>query len=208
MTENSLDVLVHELRSPVAALVAIAEAYPDADAATRSRLVGLARAAVVSLDGLLAAGSEAVVPIRIDAGTLARDAAETAALSGASVVVETVPGLIVLGHPGRLRQAVDNLVANAIGHSPDGSSVKVSAGTAGELVVIAVYDEGEGLEPDDLDRIFEPGLRLTSARPGSGLGLAVVRDVAREHGGEVTVESSPGGGSTFRLVLPGASDAR
>ena len=207
MSSARLGVLVHELRSPVAALVAIAEAYPGSDEATRRRLVELARAAVASLDGLLAAGSVAE-PIRIDAAQLVRDAAETAAVRGAPVVAETEPGLIVLGRADRLRQALDNLVANAVGHSPDGSSVTVSARRSGGSVVIAVRDEGDGLEPDDLERIFEPGVRLTSARPGSGLGLAVVREVALEHGGEVSVESSPGRGSTFRLVLPGASDGR
>ena len=55
--------------------------------------------------------------------------------------------------------------------------------------------------------MFEPGVRLTSDRPGSGLGLAVVRAIARAHGGEVEVESTPGQGATFRLVLPGASGA-
>ncbi len=205
MTPTRLDVLVHELRSPVAALVAIAEAYPGADESTRRRLLELASAAVVSLDRLIAVGFDSA-PSRIDAGVLAREAAETAAVRGAPVVAETEQGLIVVGRADRLRQALDNLVGNAVGHSPAGSDVTVLAHRSGRSIVIAVRDEGEGLEPGDLERIFEPGVRLTSARPGSGLGLAVVREVALEHGGEVAVESSPGGGSTFRLVLPGASD--
>ncbi len=73
--------------------------------------------------------------------------------------------------------------------------------------MIAVTDEGEGIASDDVARVFEPGVRLTAARPGSGLGLAVVRTIAHAHGGEVEVESSPGQGATFRLVLPGASAA-
>lgn len=205
MTPTRLDVLAHELRSPVAALVAIAEAYPGADEATRRRLHELAHAAVASLDSLLEGVSDPG-PSRIDAGTLARDAAETAAVTGDPVVAETEAGLFVLGHASRLRQALDNLIGNAVGHSPEGSRVTVVASRRGASVVIAVRDEGEGIEPDDLHRVFEPGVRLTNARPGSGLGLAVVREVAREHGGEVEVESSPGRGSTFRLVLPGASD--
>ncbi len=205
MTPTRLDVLVHELRSPVAALVAIAEAYPTADGAARRRLIELARAAGTSVDTLLVSGSDAE-PRRIDAGVLARDAAETAALRGAPVVVEIESGLIVLGRADRLRQAIDNLIGNAVGHSPAGSEVTVVARRSGASIVLAVRDEGEGLEAADLERIFEPGVRLTGARPGSGLGLAVVREIALEHGGEVAVDSSPGRGSTFRLVLPGASD--
>jgi signal transduction histidine kinase len=206
VTPTRLDVLVHEVRSPVAALAAIADAYPTADGTTRRRLLELARAAVAGLEGLLAADFVADEPHRIDAGALARDAAETAAVRGAGVVCEIEPGLIVLGRPDRLRQALDNLIGNAVGHSPAGSDVTVVARRIGGSVVIAVSDEGDGLEPGDLERIFEPGVRLTSARPGSGLGLALVRDVAHEHGGEVAVDSSPGRGSTFRLALPGASD--
>jgi signal transduction histidine kinase len=71
--------------------------------------------------------------------------------------------------------------------------------------VIAVADEGEGIAAEDLARVFEPGVRLSAARPGSGIGLTVVRVIARAHGGEVEVESTPGQGATFRLVLPGAS---
>ena len=71
--------------------------------------------------------------------------------------------------------------------------------------MLAVADEGEGIAAADIARVFEPGVRLTEARPGSGLGLALVRTIAMEHGGEVEVESSPGRGATFRLVLPAAS---
>jgi two-component system sensor histidine kinase BaeS len=120
-------------------------------------------------------------------------------------VPEAEDDLVVDGDPERLRQAVDNLIGNAIGHSPDGGVVTVTAARSGDSVVVAVRDEGDGIPAADLDRVFEPGVRLTSDRPGSGLGLAVVRAIAHAHGGEVEVESTPGQGSTFRLVLPGAS---
>jgi len=208
MSSDRFAVLAHEVRSPVAALAAIADAYPAADEARRRRLLELARAAVASLERLLAdAVAEPLRRGRLDAGALARDAAETAALGGALVVAETEDGLVVDADRDRLRQALDNLIGNAIGHSPDGGTVTVTARREGRSVVLAVVDEGEGIPASDLDRVFEPGVRLTDARPGSGLGLAVVRAVAREHGGEVEVESSPGQGSTFRLVLPGASGA-
>ena len=208
MSADRFAVLAHEVRSPVAALGAIADAYPAADEARRRRLLELARAAVASLERLLAdAVAESIRPERLDAGALAREAAETAALGGALVVVETADGLVVDADRDRLRQALDNLIGNAIGHSPAGGTVTVTARREGVSIVIAVADEGDGIPAADLDRVFEPGVRLTDARPGSGLGLAVARAVAREHSGEGEVESSPGQGSTFRLVLPGASGA-
>jgi two-component system sensor histidine kinase BaeS len=204
----SLAVLAHEVRSPVAALGAIAEAYPAADDARRRRLLELAGAAVASLERLLADAAPASLRLeRLDAGRLAVDAAEIAALGGALVVAEAEEGLKVDGDPDRLRQALDNLIANAIGHSPAGGTVTVTARRGGGSVVIAVADEGDGIASDDLARVFEPGVRLTATRPGSGLGLAVVRTIAQAHGGEVEVESTPGQGATFRLVLPGASGA-
>ena len=208
MSSDRFAVLAHEVRSPVAALAAIADAYPAADEARRRRLLELARAAVASLERLLA---DAVVePLRrgrLDAGALVRDAVETAALGGTLVVAATEDDLVVDADRDRLRQALDNLIGNAIGHSPAGGTVTVTARREGDSIVIAVADEGDGIPAADLERVFEPGVRLTDARPGSGLGLAVVRAVAREHGGEVEVESSRGQGSTFRLVLPGASGA-
>ena len=210
MTTTRLDVLVHELRSPVAALLAIADAYPDADESTRRRLVELAQTAGLSLERLL--GDVAATTLRlsrVDVGRIARDACEAAALGGVAAVAATEGdgGCEVVGDAERLRQALDNLIGNAIGHSPAGVVVTVMTRRAGASVVLAVRDEGEGIAADDLERIFEPGERATAARPGSGLGLALVREIAREHGGDVEVESSPGQGATFRLVLPVASDA-
>ncbi|MCY7301727.1 MAG: HAMP domain-containing histidine kinase [Thermoleophilia bacterium] len=194
----------------MAALVAIADAYPEADDATRRRLVELVRTAAASLDRLLTDVSTATLRLsRVDLGGIARDASEAAALGGHTVVVETEENgdAVVVGDTERLRQALDNLIGNAIGHCASGDPVAVTTRRSGTSVVVEVADQGEGISPGDLERIFEEGVRATSARPGSGLGLAVVREVAREHGGEVEVESSPGQGATFRLVLPAAFDA-
>lgn len=206
MTLERLAVLAHEVRSPVAALSAIAAAYPTTDEARRGRLLELARAAVASIERLLADAALASLRLeRLDAGLLVAEVAETAALGGATVVAQAQEGLDVDGDPDCLRQALVNLVANAIGHSPVAGIVTVSARREAASVVLSVADEGEGIAVADMERIFEPGVRLTPARPGSGLGLTLVRSIARAHGGEVEVESSPGQGSTFRLVLPGAS---
>jgi signal transduction histidine kinase len=206
---SGLAVVAHEIRSPVAALVAIADAYADADEARRKRLLELAEAALVTIERLLVeAPTVSLRAERLDVGRLARDAAETAALTrGSSVVARTDDGLVVAGDPERLRQALDNLIGNAIAHSPDGGDVTVTAARRGGVITVEVADEGDGIPAADLERMFKPGVRLTRDRPGSGLGLAVVRAIAQAHGGEVEVESTPGQGATFRLVLPGASGA-
>jgi signal transduction histidine kinase len=204
-----LDVLAHELRSPVAALAAIAEAYAAADIARRARLRELAERAVAGIERLLVDAAPASLQReQVDVAALARDAAEAAALRGANVTAEAPAQLVVDGDAARLRQALDNLIGNAVGHSPHGAPVTVWVHEGNGLVEIGVRDEGEGLDAGDLQRVFEPGVRLTSARPGQGLGLAVVNAIAQAHGGTVSAESTPGRGATFRLALPSAFGAR
>jgi two-component system, OmpR family, sensor histidine kinase BaeS len=208
-TMERFAVLAHEVRSPVAALAAIAESYPAADDETRRRLLELADAAVASLERLLDDAAFGELRLhRLDLGLLAAAAAETAALDGSAVVTKIEAGVEVDGDPERLRQALDNLIANALGHSPADGTVTVTVTQIGGYAAVEVADEGAGIAAVDTARIFEPGVRLTTSRPGSGIGLAVVREIARAHGGEIEVESSPGRGATFRLVLPAASDAR
>jgi signal transduction histidine kinase len=213
VNERPLDVLAHELRSPVAALGAIAEAYAggmdESGAARRARLLELADSAVAAIERLLVDAAPASLRREdVDVAALVRDAAEAAALRGANVTAETPAGLVVDGDAARLRQALDNLIGNAVGHSPAGGLVTVAVRGSGGLVEIDVRDEGEGLDPADMERVFEPGVRLTSARPGQGLGLAIVKAIAEAHGGTVTVESSPGRGATFTLALASASGVR
>jgi signal transduction histidine kinase len=207
VSAGRFDVLAHEVRSPVAALVAIAEAFAAADELRRARLLELVGAAVGSIERLLVDVDPASLRRElVDAGAVARDAAEAAALSGrrVEVRVEAGAGLEVDGDPARIRQALDNLIANALAHSPEGLPVCVTARRAGTSVLVEVQDRGEGIAAGELERVFEPGVRLTEARPGQGLGLAVVRAIAQAHGGEVELESAPGEGATFRLVLAAA----
>jgi len=106
----------------------------------------------------------------------------------------------------RLGLAVDALLENAVRHTAEGDSIRLSVlrNWDGETARMIVADGGEGILPAELDRIFErfrTGSQLGGTR-GTGLGLALVRAVARAHGGEVRVRSSPGKGSEFELVLP------
>lgn len=110
--------------------------------------------------------------------------------------------------PARLSQVVQNLVGNAIQHTPPGTSVVVKLGKEhradGEWAVLDVHDEGPGIPGDLLPRLFtRHGAGAESA--GLGLGLYLARGIAEAHGGTLTVESELGNGTTFHLALPCAS---
>jgi signal transduction histidine kinase len=208
--DDPLTLLAHELRSPVAALRAIADAVGSQgvglDAATRRRLLELAVAAGRDLERIVvdvAPGS--LVLEAVDPAELVRDAATSAGLRGAPVRADVAAELPLLrADPVRLRQALANLIGNALAHSPPGAGVVVAARRCSDGVELAVADEGEGISHLSQESLFEAGVRFAD-RPGEGIGLAVVRAVAEAHGGRVEVESSPGAGATFRLVLPYAA---
>ncbi|MFW6060097.1 MAG: HAMP domain-containing sensor histidine kinase [Phycisphaeraceae bacterium] len=105
-----------------------------------------------------------------------------------------------------MEQAVVNLVDNAIKYSPERTRVTLAAEATAQEVVLAVTDEGRGIEPAHLPRIFERFYRTDKARSralgGTGLGLSIVKHVAQAHGGRVSVDSTPGAGSTFQIHLP------
>jgi two-component system sensor histidine kinase SenX3 len=122
----------------------------------------------------------------------------------------------VWGNRGQLAAALGNLVENAVNYSPARTRVGIAArrvsAHGGDLIEVAVTDQGIGISDKDKERIFERFYRVDPARSratgGTGLGLAIVKHVAASHGGEVTVWSSEGQGSTFTLRLPEAGAAR
>ncbi len=124
--------------------------------------------------------------------------------------------LRVWGSRGQLAAALGNLVENAVNYSPAHTRVGIAArkitAPGGDLIEIAVTDQGIGIPDKDKERIFERFYRVDPARSratgGTGLGLAIVKHVAASHGGEVTVWSTEGQGSTFTLRLPEAGAAR
>lgn len=136
------------------------------------------------------------------------------------------PDLYVWGHRGQLAAALGNLVENAVNYSPARTRVGIAgrrvtapggggtsqAGGSGGLIEISVTDQGMGISQADRERIFERFYRVDPARSratgGTGLGLSIVKHVAASHGGEVTVWSAEGQGSTFTLRLPEAASAR
>ncbi|MFI7605493.1 ATP-binding protein [Micromonospora sp. NPDC049366] len=112
--------------------------------------------------------------------------------------------------PVRLRQAVSNLLGNALRHTPTGGSVTVRAEPAGDAVIVTVADTGSGISAEDLPRVFDRFWRAEKSRGrqtgGSGLGLAIVRKLVEAHGGTVAAASTIGLGSTFTIRLPAGSE--
>lgn len=130
----------------------------------------------------------------------------TASARGVELTVDGERGLTAYGSDSQLATAVANLVENAINYSGEDTAVRVTLRGDDEHVEIAVSDQGIGIAPTDVDRIFERFYRADQARSratgGTGLGLAIVKHIASNHGGRVEVSSTLGGGSTFTLRLP------
>ncbi len=109
----------------------------------------------------------------------------------------------------RLLHVFDNLISNALAHTPRGGSIKLSADMSGDRVRFSVTDTGEGIPPEFQERIFERFYRVPGAKQtaGAGLGLAIAKEVVTAHGGEIDVQSRPGSGCTFSFTLPVAGAA-
>ncbi|MFE9256097.1 ATP-binding protein [Streptomyces sp. NPDC006879] len=112
-----------------------------------------------------------------------------------------------LADEARLRQVVTNLVGNAVTHSPPGTPVRIGVGTLDGHAVLEVADQGPGLHPEEADRVFErfyrtDGSRSRAAGGGSGLGLAIALSLVTAHGGRLDLDTAPGRGCTFKIVLP------
>ena len=215
----------HELRTPIGALAVLAEAIAggsesEVTAQLAERMVReserLARIVEDLLDlSLLEAqerGGREPLPVAAlvgDAIDQVRGAAET---SGIAIDASSLPpDLRIECDRRQVVSAIFNLLDNAVKYSEPGQPVEVTAERRGERAAIAVRDHGMGIPSRDLERIFERFYRVDRARSrqtgGTGLGLAIVRHTAQAHGGEVTVESHEGEGTTFTLMLPASPPA-
>lgn len=211
----------HELKTPVGAVSLLAEAIESAaDDSAQVRIfaarlsaeaarLGQLTGRIMSLSRLQSAdGLAEVVPVAIDEVITA--SVEAHAVQADSAGVELVRGgdrgIWVRGDAQILIEAVGNLIANAIVYSPRGSRVGVGVKADGDVVEIAVADQGIGISEADRERIFERFYRADEARSrrtgGTGLGLSIVKHATQRHGGEVRLWSRPGRGSTFTIRLP------
>jgi signal transduction histidine kinase len=123
------------------------------------------------------------------------------------IEVDAPESLTVSGDPDRLREAIDNLVSNAIKYSPIGGEIAISVKRHDGDVLIRVSDNGPGLSPEDMSRLFGRFQRLsakpTAGESSTGLGLSIVKRIVELHGGQVEAESrGAGSGTTFTVALP------
>ncbi|HEX6417204.1 MAG TPA: ATP-binding protein [Acidimicrobiales bacterium] len=223
----------HELRTPLTSIRGFAELHRQGavtEPADVARLLGRIEDEATRMgrlvdDLLLLARLDQQRPVDrapVDLVAVAGSAVESArgAAPGREIALEAGDGaaapLVVPGDEDRLRQVVTNLLDNAVAYSPGGSRVTVRVGrTTREgraLASLEVIDRGQGLTPEQAERVFERFYRTDAARSrqqgGTGLGLSIVEAITRAHGGTVEVDSEPGAGSTFRVLLPRTTSRR
>lgn len=212
----------HELKTPITAIRGMVETLiddPEAPPAVQRRFLekvlrqaermGSLVTDLLSLARLESGSELESTPIDLRSAIQASIRSLQPALEARAVALEVgLPELpvIVLGEEEALRQAVTNLLDNAIKYSATGKKVRVGLRFAPSRVLIEVEDQGIGIEAHHRERIFERFYRVDKARSrelgGTGLGLAIVKHIAHALGGEVSVDSIPGVGSTFRIHLP------
>jgi signal transduction histidine kinase len=206
----------HELRTPLAVIRANAEYLQtdNPDSVEIADIVSETDRLSALVDALLALarGEAADRPQRdlFDLASVIDGAVESMqSLAGERGVVlsrESESGLLVEGDRDQLRQLVLILLDNALRYTPAGGSVAASVSRAGDWATIRVSDTGIGIDQDVVDRIFDRFYRADEARNrdsgGAGLGLAIAKQLVEEHGGRITVESTPGKGTTFTVRLP------
>jgi two-component Ni(II)/redox sensor kinase NrsS len=223
--------VAHELRTPLANLLALVEAersiiperpHSQAQASLDRVLNQGRRLQQLISDLLLLASLERPCPqsqLRVcDLAEISADVLEDFAELAAAAQVNLVQGpwvapALVRGVDTELSRLVINLLSNAIQHSPAGGRVDVELQQRGREIRLSIRDSGPGISDAEQERIFDRFTRLDPARSrqhgGTGLGLAIAKAIAKaialRHGGKITVESTPGEGSCFDVVLPAST---
>ncbi|MGH6985417.1 MAG: ATP-binding protein [Caulobacteraceae bacterium] len=195
----------HDLRTPLTRLkleLALSRPSPRREAMKRD-LAAMEEMIDEYLAFARGEGGEEVEAI--DVGCLIEEVAADHRRSGARIQTRAEAGLLALVRPNALKRALANLLANALAH---GERVEIAAKSGPDMIEILVDDDGPGIAPERLEEALAPFTRLDRARnqnaKGVGLGLAIARDVARGHGGEITLGVSPLGGLRAALRLPRA----
>ncbi len=149
----------------------------------------------------------------VDLGALAGEVAGMLAHAhgvGATVIDVAAPtGVVIVGDRDRLARVLQNIIGNAVKYSPAGTPVQVRVRAEGDGAVVVVRDAGVGIPAGEIDRVFTPFYRASTARgvAGTGLGLAGARGIVARHGGTIALESAPGVGTTVTITLPGVEGA-
>lgn len=220
LKETLTQTLVHDLKNPLAAVLGNLELMERKADESVLHLVRRSKAAAWRMHqmilnlldiGQLEEGKLVLHPESLDAGSLARKACQEmeggAAQRGIRLeIVADEAAAVLKGDAAVLRRVLDNLVSNAIEHSPQGGIVRVAVTLCDEGIEIAVSDQGPGVPPEFREKIFEKFQRVESRQsmPGSnrGLGLTFCRLAVEAHGGTIWVDDAPEHGAMFRALLP------
>jgi len=220
--EEMVQDVAHDLRTPLTSIKGASQnllddmAGPLNDSAREyveivgdqaERLIGIVNWLVDAIRVSLDPVELKTTPVEIDqlAKRVARGLRPIADEQEIALTVETEPaGALV--DPDKLLLVLENLVGNALKFTDSGGKVSVSVKSVEKTVEISVADTGIGLSPDEVDHVFDRYYRSSHPRGGSGLGLSISRELVRLHGGDVSVTSEKGKGSTFVVTLPGDCD--
>lgn len=214
----------HELMTPLTGMRGYLETLSlhaqSLDPETRERYLSIIRDETQRVEHIvgdlldlarLESGGESLdaqdVPLEDVFGRVLARHGRTAEEKGVTLTTDIAAGAeIVTGDPMRLEQALQNLAANALRHTPRGGQVKLAAFLESERVVVTVSDTGSGIAPEHLPHVFDRFYKVDPARAGqargSGLGLSIVKAIIERHGGTVTAASRPGEGTTFAIKFP------
>jgi signal transduction histidine kinase len=219
--DEVFELVSHEIRAPLTVISGYLEILGrPLDESSHARALAESRRAVGRIERLLedletaTCAADCLEPRELATVSMSALAAETITAhqdtSAHRLDVHVQPACPgdVLGDDVRLHQALGNLIGNAIAHTPEDSRITVTVRCEGDTVITTVEDEGPGIPEDRLERVFERFERLgaeDSTRPGTGLGLYIVRAIIEAHGGSVRAEAgSEGGGARFVIELPAA----
>ena len=209
----------HELRTPLTSVRGYAEMLrrgaersPEDAALARRRIEEESQRMSVMVDDMLALArlgqGRPLETEQVDLQAIARDAVADAhaVAPQRSISLDAPASVLIAGDDTRLRQAVGNLMRNALVHTPAETPIEVGLAAHDGMATLSVVDHGPGLKPDDASRVFEPFYRADPSRSrdsgGAGLGLSIVAAVINAHGGKIKVSETPGGGATFEVELP------
>ena len=216
---ESKRVLAHELKTPLASMRGLSQLLAGFDLTDgeRRRVASMLEAEAGKLQSMVGGLLDLErLPLRdfqsstsvIDLGDIVRMRVSfLQASTDRTLVVSTAPDVTVRADPALIERVIDNLVGNALKYAPPPSPIMIATRTTSSGAVIEVEDRGPGLNEAERERVFHRFFRASSAAgtPGLGLGLSLVAEVAKWHGGSVAVESPAEGGSLFRFTLPVAS---
>jgi signal transduction histidine kinase len=204
----------HEMRSPLATIISgleVAEAHPellDAELAIDTLLPEAHRMRVLIEDLLLLARADEQSLVmrkeQVPLGELAEVEAARARRDAGCTIHTAISPVRLIGDPAAVSRVIRNLVDNAVRHAK--SRVEIYVGSRDTNVILAVSDDGPGIDPAERTKVFERFVRLDTHRArsdgGAGLGLAIVAEVVAAHGGTVTIDDRPGGGTKVTVALP------